>query len=1120
MEQNIVDIKILNKSEVFEKIINQRNSINYEKFLKIFKEKIEKEKWIEISNKEMYFNKDIMACFSKENIFYNIEEKKSIKQCQQEITNEERFKKLELKFDIPSENEINKSFFEKNNLNPKVYNVDYVSYKKNNNILYKYLGKKENIDINFSFNSGSKELDTLINDFTGSIFTGLLKTIDHVVKPIYLFPIYRLGKEEDYNKFEKGEKVFPYSNSKILKIFLKEEFIPKFIFENKVLYKEYEELIKEFKIKVLENGKYLLKINGSNIQLNEKKIIEDFFEKKNLESIFENISLEFILENGDIIEKSYRNGILNGNAINYKASGNIDIIEYQYKNGIIEGKGIIRYRNGDKEEVEYINEKLQGKSIYTYKNGNKEERNYDSGILNGKSILKYSNGDEEKREYKNGILQGEAIYIYSDGAKEIRNYIDGKIKGKIIYEKGKEKRMYEYKENKKIEITSLYNLLNIDKIRVNLDTYDENILLDPNRGHWDLVENERKDLEEKLGKKIYMRNPSSDIKTGGIVGIDFGTKSTVVVFQDDNTKTLPMRISGVTFNKDIEENDYENPTVIEFKDIESFINDYKKKKGRPFTKWGDVTVSHTAYQSLLTGTNEQFSSVLSELKQWAGSKNKKIILKDKKGVERLIPPYLQLLEDDIDPIELYAYYIGSYINNMRNGIYLEYYLSFPVNYEMEIRNKILKSFEKGIKKSLPESILNDEKQINRFKFNLGTSEPAAYSVCALQEYGFEPEGEEKIYYGVFDFGGGTTDFDFGIWKISEDEESYDYDLEHFGAGGDKYLGGENILKELAYEIFKKNQKLLREKNISFVKPEWCDRFIGDELLIDFSQEANLNLRQLAEKLRGIWENSEEKLDEDSLKINLYNRSGKLELGINLNIDIENLKIIIEEKIEKGVKNFFNSMEKAFRNEEVNNLNILLAGNSCKHPYVKKAFENEITKRQISAEIYPPLGTKEAIEKLKEKGIIIDIQDKSRPTGKTGVAYGILDTILEGRINIIDKDREELNNKDIKFKYYVGDERRKKLKCFLTPQTTFRSFIYLTTLKSSAFNIYYTISPEAMDDNLVIEKAKRKRILLEKEHEKGSKIYIRIISPSKIEYVVTIKDILEKEFLENGIIDLD
>ena len=158
----------------------------------------------------MYFNKEIMVCFSKENTFYNIEEKKNIKQCQQEIANEKKFKKLGIKFDIQSEIEINKSFFEKSNLNPKIYDVDYISYKKNNNILYKYLGKKENTDINFNFNLGSKDLDNSINAFAGGFLTSLLKTIDSVVKLTYLFPIYRLGNEEDYNKFEKGEKVFPY----------------------------------------------------------------------------------------------------------------------------------------------------------------------------------------------------------------------------------------------------------------------------------------------------------------------------------------------------------------------------------------------------------------------------------------------------------------------------------------------------------------------------------------------------------------------------------------------------------------------------------------------------------------------------------------------------------------------------------------------------------------------------------------------------------------------------------------------------------------------------------------------------------------------------------------------
>lgn len=42
-----------------------------------------------------------------------------------------------------------------------------------------------------------------------------------------------------------------------------------------------------------------------------------------------------------------------------------------------------------------------------------------------------------------------------------------------------------------------------------------------------------------------------------------------------------------------------------------------------------------------------------------------------------------------DPIEIYAYYIGLYINNMfdSNGIYLNYILSFPVTYEKAIRDK-------------------------------------------------------------------------------------------------------------------------------------------------------------------------------------------------------------------------------------------------------------------------------------------------------------------------------------------------------------------------------------------------------------------------------------------------
>ncbi|MHB9308589.1 hypothetical protein ACW0S9_01630, partial [Fusobacterium polymorphum] len=138
------------------------------------------------------------------------------------------------------------------------------------------------------------------------------------------------------------------------------------------------------------------------------------------------------------------------------------------------------------------------------------------------------------------------------------------------------------------------------------------------------------------------------------------------------------------------------------------------------------------------------------------------IIYDKKGKRIDLKPYIDVKKDEFDPIEYYAYYIGSYINNMFTGnIFTKYLLSFPIKYEKEVREKILKSFEKGIKKSLPKQIQEDEKIMKKFRVKHGSNEPAAYAVCALKKLKIEPEENEKIYYGVFDFGGGTTDFDFG-----------------------------------------------------------------------------------------------------------------------------------------------------------------------------------------------------------------------------------------------------------------------------------------------------------------------------------------------------------------------
>ena len=791
-----------------------------------------------------------------------------------------------------------------------------------------------------------------------------------------------------------------------------------------------------------------------------------------------------------------------------------------YKNGVLEGKSTYTHKSGDIEEREYRNGVLSEESTYYYKNGDTEKRNTKNGILEGKSVYTYKNGDVEEREYKNGILEGKSTYTSTDGSIEEREYKNGILQGEALYIKEGIRRKYLYNNGVREEMPKLKYYLSIDKERINIDDYRENRLLDPNVGHWDLKEEDKEELKELLGKDVYSRDPKLDINQGGIVGIDFGTKSTVVVYQKDRNNILPMRISGEELNKEARDTDYENPTVIEFRDLVKFKKDYDEEIGRPNTKWEDVTISHTAFRHLMDGTSEQFDSIISDIKQWTVNKNAKIEVIDKKGNKISLPPYLDLDENDenyIDPVEIYAYYIGSYINTMRNGIYLEYYLSFPVTYEKVVREKILKSFEKGIKKSLPIQIQEDEKLMKKFRVKHGSNEPAAYAVCALKKLKIEPKENEKIYYGVFDFGGGTTDFDFGIWKNSEDEDMFDYELEHFGAGGDIHLGGENILKELAYRVFSDNTSELRKRKIQYVRPEWCPELSGEEILVEYTREAKLNTRKLGEeKLRDIWEEKEtERID--NVLVNLFNADGSLETGIDLKINEEELKNLIKDKIEKGIKNFFIKLEDAFKGEDVKKVHIFLAGNSCRHSFVNEIFERYVAemKDKIELIIYDLKAIKE-----------IDKENDSKITGKTGVAYGLIYSRKGGRIKVTNRDEKENVANEINFKFYLGNSKKDKFNPIITPNSNYGKYEFLGILTSDIFEIYYTSSPEAQTGTMEIGKddPKIKRISLNEEYDEDERyrIYIKTVTPDKISYAIVKKeeDIETKEILEEGEVFLD
>ena len=1061
----------------------------------------------------------------------------------------------------------------------KIKNKDRIHSQKDK-IFYSLLGKifrTETFNSNDSIQIKIKEIEKISNNFKDR---GINFNIPNLEQLKYLYNLNFIGKYGYWYYTEDNKSYYytswNYENSNILiGICNIDDFIDNLDIRNQSLKLE-TNILKEIDKKISKNGieiseftdidkfikalveikvfddtnvrNLLAKMQKENNEVSPKELLKRYKatlleskELKDFEVILNYNLLDTDIINGEANPKKFRNLVnlyktyKDYISCMYIKDDTEDTVELIFNADKIISSAENRDELFNGIEILYKKNKLgitkeeiyNDKNIFYFENGDTEI------IYNPKSEEKismyyFSNGDEEKRIYKNGILDGESTITFKkDGSSEIREYKKGILQGEAIFKKDNQVKKYYYTDGLREEMPVLKYYLSIDKERINIDDYDEERLWDINLGHWDLKEEDKEELKEILGKKVYERDPKEDVHQGGIVGIDFGTKSTVVVYQKDKTTIMPMRISGGKLNKKVDDTDYENPTVIEFRNVENFLEKYNEKDGRPNTRWEDVMVSHTAFGNLTDGPSEYFTSIISDIKQWTTKEKEKHYLKDRTGSEYTLAPYLKLDENDenyIDPVELYAYYIGSYINTMTNGIYLEYLLSFPVTYEKAIREKILKSFEKGIKKSLPIQIQEDEKLMKKFKVKHGANEPAAYAACALKNFKIEPKDkDDKVYYGVFDFGGGTTDFDFGIWKLAEDEDMYDYELEHFGAGGDKYLGGENIIKELAYKVFTENSDTLLKKRIQYIRPENYDELKGEGALVNNdSSIAKLNTRILGEILRGVWENSATEEMNVIKPPYLYDTRGeKIGMGddkqLSLNTLEDELKSLIREKIDKGINNFFIKLEDAFKDEDAKEINIFLAGNSCKHPFVNEIFAEyqEKLKDKIKLNLYDL----KAIEGLKEKD-----STKVMPTGKTGVAYGLIYSRKGGRIKVTNRDEKENMANEVNFKFYIGNNKRDLFNTVLSPNSKYEKFEYFGKVTSDTFEIYYTTLPEAQTGKMEIDKTNVKRISLNEEYDEDEeyRIYIKATKPTKISYAIVKKeeDVDTKEFLEEGEINLD
>ncbi len=619
-------------------------------------------------------------------------------------------------------------------------------------------------------------------------------------------------------------------------------------------------------------------------------------------------------------------------------------------------------------------------------------------------------------------------------------------------------------------------MLNVDSVAVGLKSYSQSQLLDLNGGHWDLevpsapkesvtfrFDNLPKDPNGKE-ENFYARSSLKDLNKG-VVAIDFGTKSTTASYMDKTGTYRLLSIGGLVDDVSLEK--YENPTIVEFRKKEKFLKDYNALNYRPFTEKNDIEVAHEAQKNAVGVKGNDLYRFFSQLKQWAGAD-------EKQNFRDLIEDFsLESFTNctDFNPIEIYAYCIGRCVNNMHNGVFLKYFLSYPIKYEKHQAEKIRESFERGLKKSLPSHVFDDEKTAKTFKVELRASEPCAYAISALKSYGFfkSEKLDKPIYYGVFDFGGGTTDFDFGKWEKSTSPK-FAYKMTHFSNGGDKYLGGENLLELLAWEAYAKNFQELKAKDIVIAKPNY-DR-IDTQRFGSFMQNssgARLNLQEIASTLRpflenldaniieAIEENEEFNIEgfEKDFKTMLLDRNGEAK-ECDLKVDCKELLNLLKDKINEGVANFFAGFSKVMAeniDDQCRAFHIFLGGNASRSLLVKQAFENakekqlkdynqKTSKDDFAFIIYEPLGTEKSDKQILELTgeDVSKIPPYLKPTCKTGVAFGL----LESRPKAGGIEMPSISSNPV-FKYDLGIEIEGK----------FHAKIHRDSLKPNEYQIFQT-----------------------------------------------------------------
>lgn len=614
-----------------------------------------------------------------------------------------------------------------------------------------------------------------------------------------------------------------------------------------------------------------------------------------------------------------------------------------------------------------------------------------------------------------------------------------------------------------------HQLAELDYTPCRLPRLDRAQMGDPEKGLWELWGTDAAELKRL---ELVARDPGRDVQRRA-VAIDFGTSSTVVAMDTASGARQLLRIGVRDFFEDIKPAHFENPTVLECLDFKAFNDAWTATAYRPALDWDWMRATHEAQTSLRDNPGDItiLASILPRLKQWAlrDNEHRRVRLTDRQSHELELPPHternpvrgqpLQVTGDDpFDPVELFAWYLGMAINWRGRGLFLKYYLSFPVKYPREVKERILASFRRGLQRSLPRTLIEHHPQVlNDFEVSDLASEPAAYAAAALPHLGIDPT-EEGVPYAVFDFGGGTTDFDFGLLRWAtpqEEDQGYEQVFEHMASSGDNFLGGENLLEHLVYQSFQHNLEVLRKERIQFTQPMDAETFAGSEAFLAPTQAAQTNTIMLAAKLRPFLEGDGNNLP-SQIKLDLIDVNGQKH-PCELTLDAQALDALLAQRMRKGVETFLYELAQLRPQLPANApIHLLLAGNGSRSRHIKALFDPD---GALWGDLLAKAFGDAPPEIVVHAPLPMDAANPHAPTTKTGVALGLL-SLVPGENTLLLNHVHARHDGQAPFDWFVGRLHRKTFDPRLFPGAPYGEWHELGPLQQGVFNLFVTNSRRA------------------------------------------------------------